>query len=238
MTWTPRHTEPTPDYAGQGHIQIGGGHWLALSGPEQVALDDFNSGLPPAGWCPAQTFTDDFESAQSLAEQWRQDLHGSCAAAIVNGMLEISLIGAVLFCGVSSPDLRSLENSSVLVKLPLAPTKPGVRSGLYVQSDSGWVEFSRIEDKLDVYVEQSSGASFDPPEVPNTGYGWLRIRHQPGALLFDARPDGDLEWTNLFAVPTSDSYAAVLIGVAVNDYESSGNSGDYLVANFDNFNLP
>jgi hypothetical protein len=236
--WTVQHSVTTPAYAALGTIEIGAGHWGALAAAEHVALDHFNANLTPVGWCPAATFVDTFDGTV-LGSQWRRDTNAACTVTLSGSALLIGVTDGLYFCGVSSIERRSLENSSVLVKLPSAPNTEGVRAGLYVQGDSIWIEYSFIAGQIGAYVEFSDGRTYSSGRATRTGDTWLRIRHHAGVLYFDARPDDmSAPWENLFSTPTADSYTAVLIGVAVNDYDPASSTGYYFAATFDQFNLP
>ncbi|NUQ77458.1 MAG: hypothetical protein HUU21_28300 [Polyangiaceae bacterium] len=201
IDWEAGATFTRPSFADNVYIVLGAGVDGKLNASDAVSFDNLNQGRPPAFWCPVNTLTDDFATAQ-VSPQWNVEVTppGSCEITQVDGNLVLSIGGgSTSLCTYRSRSaFNLLDNSIVLDLQELADIVPNMSFSVMARDDA-----SR---DIQIGVEPDGGGmpSFfalrrlgdgvnTPVYVPFTGVPkLLRIRESKGKVVFETSSNGTM----------------------------------------------
>ncbi|MCC6558094.1 MAG: hypothetical protein IT372_34535, partial [Polyangiaceae bacterium] len=93
VTWTTRKTAPTPGFAGTVHVALAAGADQPIAAPLGAHFEDFNRVRTPAVWCPASSFTDDFEDGQEGIAWSASQSTGDCTRSEGGGNAHFNMPG-------------------------------------------------------------------------------------------------------------------------------------------------
>jgi hypothetical protein len=219
QSWTTLWSAPSCSFRGTVFQVLG----AATNGPTAaagtVAFDNLNVGRPPAEWCKAASFSDDF-SDNVVGMPWLTHLSGACTVAESGGDAAFNLQGsAACDCSYQSATAFDLTASSMTVTIDAisnfykdmrvylaAEDALGNRVGLaFVGATDTSATFSSS------HGTSSSSTSYDP------SHWYWRIAEQNGTLVWKTSAD-KTTWTtrDSAAVPSGFQVKAahVLFGVS------------------------
>jgi hypothetical protein len=205
-----------------------------------VAFDNLR-GVPAAaeGWCPAESFTDDFEDGVVSHSWWvRSWDNAECSFAEQDGELQFNLTGAALYnCGVVLAPGYDMTGSSVTIEVPaLTPGQPELNVWLEAFVDEDNAVSVGVHDGSVTFGYKLAGASYTPASAsysPST-HRWWRLREAGGETYWETSPDGS-SWTVGLQVASPIDLSAINVMLAAECWD--GCSAPVAVS-FDNYNRP
>lgn len=239
VSWTWQHDIATPDYIDAGAINIVVGAWGGTMVHDLVAFDHLEHGLPPAAWCPASTWSDDF-SDQLVDRLWLRLDSGGCQFSESSAALHLAAPAAAsAYCAVTTWRGYSLIESSALAHVAAVTAQAGVSAALALwhEDTRTYWEFGLSAGQLYVFGDQAGSSLYAPADEPANNRRWLRIRHHAGALYFDARTDLAPDWTTPFTTGNTGPLDELSIGLRLDLRDAVISSASPANAHFDHYNV-
>ena len=218
--WATRRTVPTPDFVSTLHVVLGAGTSASIADPGAVHFDHFNRVRPPAAWCPAASFSDDFEDGVFDIRWSASTTAGACVGNEQGGAAHFLMHGDTCECAFRTSTAFDLTGSSVTIEVPpITNFHPPMSVFLAAEDDRG----NRLElgfkgsNMFEAGASSASGGSLfmGASSYVQDEVFW-RIREAGGTVTFEASADGTT-WASKGAVdpPFPVTGMRVSFGVAV-----------------------
>jgi hypothetical protein len=235
-TWATHAMMPT-ELAGE-PVQVRVETWV--SNPQPVPrtflIDNLNGGISPGiRWCPAATFTDDFDDG-IMKSEWLISGNGACMTREQDGQLVFDYSEpSTGSCGYYTRSRFDLSDSTLAVAAPSADV-----GAMYVYIGA----FSRNGDELEIRqgqgelvgrkrVQETSDRTFAFPYDP-VQHRWWRLRGNDGTAYWETSADGKT-WTT-HASHSNPPLQLDRLEIRLWSYSNDGGL-DNLGNGFDNLNL-
>ncbi len=199
VTWAALATTPTKTWVTSVGVALGGYSDMPHG---SVHYDNLDTGLAPAGWCKAGTFSDAF-ARTGVGDAWTArktpTMGGGCTATVATGAHFDQDGTANSRCWLASAHGYDLRASSIGIELAaITNTQPGWTTFLRAISDTVTDAFLIQFDTDMLCAQIRSQAETCVPY--STSFTHWRVTEAGGTLTFDASPDAQT-WTTVLAAP-------------------------------------
>jgi len=233
VNWTTRSSVTTPYFARRARVFFNAEAYSGASAPGDYAIESVNGGEPVPSWCPAESFSDDFEDGD-LGLDW-DPFEDSCALTQPAGRVRMTPdIDTTSTCGAGSTVLYDLRDSAAFIEVPvMVETTSDAMVYLRVGTEDAAIDLAQQGGNLEARTCTTDCTAHESVPYDATAQRWWRIREQAGTVYWETSPDG-ANWNPLASLATPLDAAAVFVnfGVTVQSPESS-----FGAAEFDNYNV-
>jgi len=237
--WTRRASDANPSYVGEVQIVIGAGTYQSEANPGSAHFDNVNGGGAPTGqWCPALTFTDNFDDGTQGAVWLPSYANAGCVKSETGGAVVLApASGGGSECAYWSAFAYDLTEGSMIIEVPaMVNTSTAAYAFFEAYADDGnRLTIEQTQGRL-YFRKRVAGTDTNLANVPwdAVSHLWWRVRESGGMAFWETSPDGRA-WTPRASAPDPISIREVSVRFGAGAPTRPSTPG---AARFDNYNLP